>query len=143
MATTTTTTNNYRFNSNVLSAWIQTLKTNVSDIGNSRMLLLLFFFFSLVYYTSIDQCMDDELRQQIEKVFHFYSQKWKVDKDRLMTYFNHLLTRLSQVTLRDFILQQQQEKPYELSMEEWFLILQFYLPMTGSEPTILSSSVLF
>ena len=40
--------------------------------------------------------------------------------------FYELLTLLPKLTLKDFVIQQQ-EKSYELSIEEWFHVLEFYL----------------
>ncbi|CAF3554163.1 unnamed protein product [Adineta steineri] len=71
---------------------------------------------------------DIEMGRKIQKLLNLYSQKWNIDQDVLIVNLQRLLTSLSRFLLNDFILKHQQQL-YQLSIEEWFIALEFYLQM--------------
>ncbi|CAF3978273.1 unnamed protein product [Adineta steineri] len=71
---------------------------------------------------------DNKMGYEIQSLFNFYAQKWNIDQDILIVNLNRLLVLLHQLTLEDFILKYEQ-KLYRLSIEEWFMALEFYLQM--------------
>ena len=72
----------------------------------------------------------DDIQCDMWNRLNIYSRKWNVDKDVLVVNLNRLFTILSKLTLRDFVIKQQQ-KLQELTVDEWFVILEFYLQMDG------------
>ncbi|CAF1481298.1 unnamed protein product, partial [Adineta steineri] len=69
---------------------------------------------------------DIEMGRKIQKLLNFYSQKWHIDQDVLIVNLKRLLFSLSAFTLNDFLLKHQQQL-CQLSIEEWFIALEFYL----------------
>lgn len=74
---------------------------------------------------------DNQIRSDIRTLLNSHAKKWRVDASVLIANLNRLFTILPRLTLKDFILKQQQQ-PYALSIDEWFIALEFYLQMDGS-----------
>jgi hypothetical protein len=80
---------------------------------------------------------DQMINYEIRNLLNFYAQKWNVTQDLLFVNLNRLFTILPQLTLQDFII-----KNYELSIQEWFIILEFYLQMNGESSSLSSLIVI-
>ncbi|CAF1336728.1 unnamed protein product [Adineta steineri] len=71
---------------------------------------------------------DDAMGRKIQNLLNLYSQKWNIDQDVLIVNLQRLLKSLSEFILNDFILKHKQQL-CQLSIEEWFITLEFYLQM--------------
>jgi len=114
--------NNHRFTANIIHACIQTLNTMMNPTYLSSQQ-------ANDIHTMSHTC-EDEIRSHIRNMLCSYSQKWNISQDILMVNLCQLFTILSRSALKDFIIQQK-EKLYELSIREWFQVLEFYLQMNG------------
>ncbi|CAF3318586.1 unnamed protein product, partial [Rotaria sp. Silwood2] len=74
---------------------------------------------------------DVKLRLDVQQWLDSYARQWNIHQIILMINLNRLFHLLSRFTLQDYFIKKQEES-YELSMEEWFMILEFYLQMDVS-----------
>ncbi|CAF4759114.1 unnamed protein product, partial [Rotaria magnacalcarata] len=73
---------------------------------------------------------DEKSRIDIQNMLMSYSYTWRIHPTVLMFNLNRLFHLIPQFNLKDYItVLEERGKPYELSAEEWFLILEFYLQM--------------
>ncbi|CAF4678199.1 unnamed protein product, partial [Rotaria magnacalcarata] len=76
---------------------------------------------------------DEKSRIDIQNMLMSYSYTWRIHPTVLMFNLNRLFHLIPQFNLKDYItVLEERGKPYELSAEEWFLILEFYLQMDMS-----------
>ncbi|CAF4829264.1 unnamed protein product, partial [Rotaria sp. Silwood2] len=74
---------------------------------------------------------DVKLRLDVQQWLDSYARQWNIHQIILMINLNRLFHLLSRFTLQDYFIKKQEES-YELSMEEWFMVLEFYLQMDVS-----------
>ncbi|CAF3734674.1 unnamed protein product [Rotaria sordida] len=82
-------------------------------------------------YASLLLQFDVKLRSDLQQWLDFYGRQWNVHQTVLTINLNRLYHLLSRFTLHDYFIKVQQ-KSYQLSMEEWFLVLEYYLQMDAS-----------
>ncbi|CAF1346280.1 unnamed protein product [Rotaria sordida] len=82
-------------------------------------------------YTNILPNYGVTLRLDLQQCLESYARQWNVHQTILMINLNRLFHLVSRFTLKDYFIKKQ-EKSYELSMEEWFIVLEFYLQMDVS-----------
>ncbi|CAF1049309.1 unnamed protein product [Rotaria sordida] len=71
---------------------------------------------------------------EMKQALQSYGRQWNVHQSILMINLNRLYQLPPEFTLKEYFIQQQKifKKSYDFSLEEWFLMLEFYLQMDGS-----------
>lgn len=76
---------------------------------------------------------NEKLPLNVKQYLDEYACQWNSHQTILIINLHRLFYLLSQFTLKDYFTKQEEQptKSYELSIEEWFLILEYYLQMDG------------
>ncbi|CAF3797057.1 unnamed protein product [Rotaria sp. Silwood1] len=74
---------------------------------------------------------DIKLRFDLQQRLDYYAHHWNIHPSVLMINLNRLYHLISRFTLHDYVIKRQQNS-YELSIDEWFIALEFYLQMDAS-----------
>lgn len=72
-----------------------------------------------------------KLSETVRHLLEIYAQKWDINKAILILNLNRLFSLLHQLLSNHFISQQQLDLD-QISIDDWFTILEFYLQMDGS-----------
>lgn len=77
--------------------------------------------------------LNEKLQLNLQHYLDEYACQWNIHQTNIIINLHRLFYLFSQFTLKDFFTKQQEqpEKSYQLTMEEWFLVLEYYLQMDG------------
>ena len=86
------------------------------------------------YDASIDRRTEslttDEHLHATQRLVVYLSTRWNIDQAIVLVNFNRLFTVIQQLTLHSFV--QARATFHKFSIEDWFLVLEFYLHMDGT-----------
>ena len=82
------------------------------------------------YLANFQLYFGKQLQLEVQQYLDACARQWNVHQKILMVNLNRLFYLIPRFTLKDYLtIQQEPGKPYVLSIEDWFIVLEFYLQM--------------